>query len=47
MAEQKPMPNGFVVTDVGGIDLKKQTLTLRGLVGKRVRVHTVKLVEVA
>jgi len=42
---QKPMPKGFVITDVAGLDLKKETLTLRGTVGKRTRVHTVKLVE--
>lgn len=45
MAEQKPWPKGFVITDVAGLDLKKETLTLRGKVGKRTRVHTVKLVE--
>ena len=42
---QKPWPKGFVITDVAGLDLKKETLTLRGTVGKRKRVHTVKLVE--
>ena len=45
MPEQKPWPKGFVVTDIDMPNLQKLTMKLRGTVGKRVRVHTVNLVE--
>lgn len=50
MTDQKPLPTGFVIDSIEGVDLRKgrETVTLKGTVppAKRIRVQTVKLHEV-
>ncbi len=50
MATSNGLPEGFVVESIEGVDLRKgrETVTLKGTVppGKRIRIQTVKLVEV-